>query len=120
MHDVVFLVRTPSDSAVLRRLPYLSADAMQFILALLAFQRLTGRAGVVRMSEVIQAHGIVPNSAIINELFEAGVMGQRKDGIVIYHPIIQAMMAPLPASPGTHESGISNVVALSGNNRGAA
>ncbi len=120
MHDVVFLDRTPSDSAVLRRLPHLSAGAMQFVLALLAFRRLTGRAGIVRMSEVIRAQGIAPESAIINELFDAGVMGQRDDGIVVYHPVIQAMMTSLPASPCDSESGISNVITLPINERGAA
>ena len=52
--------------------------------------------------------------------FEAGVMGQRDDGIVIYHPIIQAMMTPLPVSPRDNESEVSNVVALLANIRGAA
>ena len=47
------------------------------------------------MSEVIKGQGIAPKSSIINELFEAGVMGQRDDGIVVYHPIIQSMMTPL-------------------------
>jgi|TARA_B100000315_G_scaffold217391_1_gene217921 hypothetical protein len=67
------------------------------------------------MSEVINAHGIAPKSAIINELFEAGVMGQRDDGIVVYHPIIQAMMTPLPVSPRDYESDKSNVIALPAN-----
>ena len=120
MHDVVHLKRAPADSAVLRKLPHLSPDAMQFVLALLAFRHLIGKTGIVRMSEVINAHGIAPKSSIINELFEAGVMGQRDDGIVIYHPIIQAMMTPLPVSPRDNESGISNVVALPTNRRGAA
>lgn len=110
----------PSDSAVLRRLPHLSTDAMRFVLALLAFRHFTGRTGIVRMSEVIQAQGISPKSAIINELFEAGVMGQRDDGIVVYHPAIQAMMMPLPVSPDHNESGINNVIALHANKRGAA
>ncbi len=120
MHDVVFLDRTPSDSAVLRRLPHLSADAMQFVLALLAFRRLTGRTGIVRMSEVIQAQGIAPKSAIINELFDAGVMGQRRDGIVVYHPIIQEMITPLPGYPCDNEPRTSNVIALPIDKRGAA
>ena len=120
MHDVVHLKRVPADSAVLRKLPHLSLDAMQFVLALPAFRHLTGKTGIVRMSEVINAHGIAPKSSIINELFEAGVMGQRDDGIVVYHPIIQAMMMPLPVSPRDNKSGISNVVALPTNRRGAA
>mgnify|MGYP001158678424 CR=1 FL=1 len=120
MHDVVHLHRVPSDSAVLRRLPHLSSDAMRYLLALLSFRHLTGRTGIVRMSEVIRSHGIAPKSAIINELFEAGVMGQRDDGIVVYHPIIQSMMTPLPTSPRHNEPGIRNVVALSVDKRGAA
>ncbi len=120
MHDVVPLNRSPADSAVLRRLPHLSPDAMRFVLALIAFRSLTGKTGIVRMSEVIRTHGIAPKSAIINELFEAGVMGQRDDGIVVYHPIIQAMMTPLAASSCDNESGICNVVALPVSKRGAA
>ena len=120
MHDVVLLNRIPSVSAVLRRLPHLSADAMRFVLALLAFRHLTGKTGIVRMSEVIRAQGIAPKSVIINELFEAGVMGQRDDGIVVYHPSIQAMMTPLPVSPRDIESEVSNVIALPSNKRGAA
>ena len=93
---------------------------MRFVLALLSFRHLTGRTGIVRMSDIIRAHGIVPKSALINELFEAGVMGQRDDGIVVYHPIIQAMMTPLPASRCDNESGTSNVIALPENKRCAA
>ena len=73
-----------------------------------------------RVPEVIHAHGIAPKSAIINELFEADVMGQRDDGIVVYHPIIQSMMTTLPASLRNNETGINNVVALSIDKRGAA
>jgi hypothetical protein len=120
VHNVVSLNLDPVNSAVLRKLPHLSPDAMQFVLALLAFRHLTGKSGIVRMSEVISAQGIAPKSAIINELFEAGVMGQREDGIVVYHPIIQAMMTPLPISRRDNESVTSNVVALSTNRRGAA
>ena len=120
MHDVVHLNRIPADNAVLRRLPHLSSDAMQFVLALLAFRHLTGKTGIVRMSEVIRTQEIAPKSSIVNELFEAGIMGQRDDGIVVYHPAIQAMMTPLPASPRGNGSGISNVIALRGNKRGAA
>jgi len=72
------------------------------------------------VSEVIRAHGIVPKGALINELFEAGVMGQRDDGIVVYHPIIQAMMTPRPTSPCDNKSGTSNVIALTENKRCAA
>ena len=104
MHDVVRLKPVPAASAVLRRLPHLSADAMRFVLALLAFRHLTGKSGIVRMSEVINAQGIAPKSAIINELFEAGVMGQRDDGIVVYHPIIQSMMTALSSSQCDNES----------------
>ena len=120
MHDVVFLDRVPSDSAVLRHLPHLSEDAMRYLLALLSFRHLTGKTGIVRMSEVVRTHGIAPKSVIINELFEAGIMGQRDDGIVVYHLTIQAMMAPLPASPRDLESGVSNVIALPADKRGAA
>jgi hypothetical protein len=120
VHNVVSLNRVPPDNAVLRCLSHLSADAMRFVLALLSFRHLTGRTGIVRMSDIIRAHGIVPKSALINELFEAGVMGQRDDGIVVYHPIIQEMMAPVPASRCDNESEISNVIALPENKRGAA
>ena len=72
------------------------------------------------MSEVISTQGIAPKSKIINELLEAGVMGQRDDGIVVYHPIIQAMMTPLPVCPCDNESEISNVIALPENKRGIA
>ena len=112
MHDVVLLDRIPSDRAVLRHLPHLSADAMRYLLALLSFRHLTGKTGIVRMSEVISTQGIAPKSKIINELFEAGIMGQRDDGIVIYHPIIQAMMTPLPASQYRNESNLNNVTKL--------
>lgn len=120
MHDVVHLNRIPADSAVLRGLPLLSPDAMSFVLALLSFRHLTGKTGIVRMSEVISTQGIAPKTSIINELFEAGIMGQRDDGIVIYHPIIQAMMASLPVSPCDKEPGTSNVIALPINKRGTA
>ena len=80
MHDVVRLNHVPADSAVLRRLPFLSADAMRYVLALLSFRHLTGKTGIVRMSEVISTQGIAPKTSIINELFEAGIMGQRDDG----------------------------------------
>ena len=119
MHDVVRLNRVPADSAVLRRLPHLSPDAMRFVLALLAFRYLTGKTGIVRMSEVIRAQGIAPKSGIINELLEAGIMGQRNDGIVVYHPIIQSMMTPLPASPRHNDSRLNNVASLPVNNRKA-
>ena len=98
MHDVVRLNCVPADSSVLRALPFLSPNAMSFVLALLSFRHLTGKTGIVRMSEVISAQGIAPKSSIINELFDAGVMGQRGDGVIVYHPIIQAMMASLPAT----------------------
>jgi len=77
-----------------------------------SFRHLTGRTGIVRMSEVIRAHGIAPKSAIINELFEAGVMGQRDDGIVVYHPAILVMMMPdLPSLSDDHWQQ-NNVVTL--------
>jgi|TARA_Y100000294_G_scaffold84735_1_gene79396 hypothetical protein len=120
MHDVVLLNRTQSDSAVLRHLPHLSADAMRYLLALLSFRHLTGKTGIVRMSEIIRTQGIAPKSAIINELLEAGIMGQREDGIVVYHPIIQSMMTPLPASRCGNETEINKVIALPVNKRGAA
>ena len=101
-------------------LPHLSADAMRYLLALLAFRHLTGKTGVVRMSEVISTQGIAPKSKIINELLEAGIMGQRDDGIVVYHPIIQEMMTPLPVSRCDKETRISNVIALPKIKRGAA
>ena len=72
--------------------------------------------GHVRMPEVINSQGIAPKTSIINELFEAGIMGQRDDGIVIYHPIIQAMMASLPASQYQNESNLNNVTKLPVNN----
>ncbi len=120
MSDVIPFNRIPADSAVLRTLPLLSPDAMSFVLALLSFRHLTGKTGIVRMSEVISTQGIAPKTSIINELFEAGIMGQRDDGIVIYHPIIQAMMASLPISPCDNEPSTGNVVALSKNKRRAA
>jgi hypothetical protein len=119
VHDVVRLNQIPADSSVLRHLPQLSTNAMRFVLALLAFRHLTGRTGIVRMSEVISAQGIAPKSSIINELFEAGIMGQRDDGIVIYHPIIQAMMTSLPTSRCDYNSGLNNVMPLPVNNRKA-
>ena len=112
MDNVEHLNQLPADSAVLRRLPFLSPDAMRFVLALLSFRHLTGKTGIVRMSEVIRGQGIAPKSSIINELFEAGVMGQRDDGIVVYHPIIQAMMTPLTEFPTASRSKENNVVAL--------
>ena len=69
------------------------------------------------MSEVINAHGIAPKSAIINELFEAGVMCQRDDGIVVYHPIVMEMMLPKSNSPTNRESYSSNVTRILSNNR---
>jgi hypothetical protein len=113
MDNVARLNRLPADNSVLRRLPLLSPDAMRFVLALLSFRHLTGKTGIVRMSEVIKTQGIAPKTSIINELFEAGVMGQRDDGIVIYHPIIQAMMTPLPSFPCGDQSTADNIVALS-------
>jgi hypothetical protein len=112
MNNVARLNRLPADNAVLRRLPLLSPDAMRFVLALLSFRHLTGKTGIVRMSEVINGQGIAPKSTIINELFEAGIMGQRDDGVVTYHPIIQAMMAPLPALSSDDRSTADNVVAF--------
>jgi hypothetical protein len=112
MDNVAHLNRLPADNAVLRRLPLLSPDAMRFVLALLSFRHLTGRTGIVRMSEVIEGQGIAPKSSIINELFEAGIMGQRDDGIVVYHPIIQSMMTPLPEVLTVSRSTENNVVAL--------
>lgn len=119
MDNVARLNRIPADNAVLRRLPHLSPDAMRFVLALLAFRHLTGKTGIVRMSEVIRAQAIAPTSEIINELFEAGIMGQRDDGIVVYHPIVQSMMTPLPASARHDDPRLNNVIQLSGNNRKA-
>jgi hypothetical protein len=120
MDDVVRLNRVPADSAVLRRLPLLSSDAKRYVLALLSFRFLTGKTGIVRMSEVIRSQGIAPKSSIINELFDAGIMGRREDGIVVYHPIIQSMMTPLPISRGEKEMQTNNVIALPINNCGAA
>ena len=48
------------------------------------------------VSEVIRAHGIVPKSEIINELFEAGVLGQRDDGIVVCLAVRGAAVYELP------------------------
>jgi hypothetical protein len=72
------------------------------------------------MSDVMTGHGITPRFGVINELLDAGIMGQRDDGIIIYHPIIQAMMASLPVSPCDKEPGTNNVVALPINKRGTA
>lgn len=118
MQKVVSLNRMPASSAVLRRLPHLSHDAMQFVLALLAFRHLTGKTGIVRMSEVINVQGIAPKSSIIDELFDAGVMGQREDGIVVYHPVIQDMMTAIP--PRDLETELSGVIAFPRNKRGVA
>jgi hypothetical protein len=112
MNNVTRLNQLPADNAVLRRLPILSPDAMRYILALLSFRHLTGKTGIVRMSEVISSQGIAPKVSIINELFEAGVMGQRDDGIVVYHPIIQAMMTPLPVAPSFKTAYTNNVSLL--------
>jgi hypothetical protein len=120
MHDVVHLNRTPADNSVLRALPFLSPDAMSFVLALLSFRHLSGKTGIVRMSEVIDAQGIAPKSSIINELFAAGVMGQRGDGIIVYHPIIQAMMASLPISRCDKGWDKGNVVELPVSKHGTA
>ena len=120
MDNVARLNRLPADNAVLRRLPLLSPDSMRFVLALLSFRHLTGKTGIVRMSEVISAQGIAPKNSIINELFDAGVVGHRDDGIIVYHPIIQAMVASLPVSPCNKEWSKDNVVELSKNERGAA
>lgn len=120
MPNIIPLKSIPADSAVLRRLPHLSPDAMQYILALLSFRFLTGKTGIVRMSEVIRSQGIAPKSSIINELFDAGIMGQREDGIVIYHPIIQSMMISLPVSRGKKDLHTNNVIALPVINSGAA
>ena len=120
MDNVARLNRIPADNAVLRRLPLLSPDAMRFVFALLSFRHLTGKTGIVRMSEVIRKQGIAPKVNIINELLEAGIMGQRNDGIVVYHPIIQAMMTPLPVSRCNNELGACKIIALPKNERGAA
>ncbi len=120
MHDVVRLNCVPADSSVLRALPFLSPDAMSFVLALLSFRHLTGKTGIVRLSEIISTQGIAPKSSIISELFDAGVMGQRDDGIIVYHPIIQAMMASLPISTFDNDPNANNVIALPINKRGTA
>jgi hypothetical protein len=120
MQNVVSLNRIPANNTVLRRLPHLSPDAMRFMLALLAFRGITGRAGIIRMSEIIAANGITPTSAIINELFDAGVMGQGENGIVVYHPIIQAMMAPVPIAARDSQAKDRNVIQLPVRKRGVA
>ena len=94
MHDVVQLNSTPSDSAVLRQLPHLSPDAMRFVLAVLTYRALTGRTGIVRASDILRANGIAMASAVFNELFEAGIIRQSEDSIIVYHPAIVMMMAP--------------------------
>lgn len=111
MPNVIQLNRAPADSAVLRRLPHLSADALRFVVALLAYRSLTGRTGLVRVSEIMDAHGIDPCFSVIDELLDAGVMGQRDDGTVVYHPIILSMMPPTASSAASHCAG--NVVDLS-------
>jgi hypothetical protein len=120
MNNVARLNRLPADNDVLRRLPLLSPDAMRFVLALLSFRHLTGKTGIVRMSEVINTQGIALKTSIINELFEAGVMGQRDDGIVVYHPIIQSMMTSLPVYPRDKEPETNNVITLPINKRSTA
>jgi hypothetical protein len=92
VHNVVPLNRIPTDRTVLRRLPLLSTDAMRFVLALLSFRFLAGRSGIILMSDVIEESGIAPTSAIVGELLDAGVMGQRSDSIIVYHPILIEMM----------------------------
>ena len=94
MHDVVQLNSTPSDSAILRRLPHLSPDAMRFVLAVLTYRAVTGRTGIVRASNILRAHGIAVASAVFNELFEAGIIRQSDDSVIVYHPAILMMMAP--------------------------
>jgi hypothetical protein len=67
---------------------------MRFVLAAITFRHLTGRAGIIRVSEVTEDSGIAPTSAIVGELLDADVMGQRSDGIIVYHPILIEMMSP--------------------------
>ena len=112
MNNVTRLNQLPADNAVLRRLPILSPDAMRYILALLSFRHLTSKTGIVRMSEVINSQGIAPKVSVINELFEAGVMGQRDGGIIVYHPIIQSMMTPLPVSPSFNSACTNSVTQM--------
>ena len=117
MLNVVSLDRIPPANTVLRRLACLSPDAMRFVLAVLAFRHLKGRTGTVPMSEIVARQKFSLKSEIIYELMEAGVIRQCDDGTVVCHPIIQEMMAPLPASPCDIQSGTNNVIAFSVNKR---
>ena len=92
MQNVVSLHRLSADSAVLRKLPHLSPDTMRFVLAILTYRSLTGRTGLVRMSEIGEVNGLAATGAIINELFDASLVGLREDGVVIYHPALIEMM----------------------------
>ena len=117
MHDVVQLNSIPSDSAILRRLPHLSPDAMRFVLAVLTFRAVTGRTGIVRASNILRAHGIEVASAVFNELFEAGIIRQSEDNIIVYHPAIVMMMAPGSTPRIGGNPAKSNLVNLSVGNR---
>ncbi len=117
MHDVVQLNSTPSDSAVLRQLPHLSPDAMRFVLAVLTFRAVTGRTGIVRASNILRAHGIEVASAVFNELFEAGIIRQSEDSIIVYHPAIVMMMALGPAPRMGGSPAKTNLVNLPVGNR---
>lgn len=54
---------------------------MRFVLLLLTFRHLISRAGIIHLSEVVKESGGAPTIGIIDELLDAGVMGQRDDDI---------------------------------------
>ena len=117
MHDVVRLNSISSDSAVLRQLPHLSPDAMRFVLAVLTYRAVTGRTGIVRASDILGAHGIAVASAVFNELFEAGIIRQSDDSVIVYHPAILTMMAPKSTPCMGGSAAKSNLVKLPVGNR---
>jgi len=117
MAEIVHLNAVPADSAVLRRLQHLSSDAMRFVLALHVFRQLTGRSGIVRMSEIMRSQRIASSHAVVNELLDAGIMGERDDGIFVYHPAILAMMMPDCPPPGGSAHDDGNVVSLPNRSR---
>jgi hypothetical protein len=113
MPNVVHLDCLRPDSAILRKLPYLSHEAMRYVLAFLVFRSITGRTGIVSLSEVLHMQGDVPKFAIINELFDAGVIGQREDGVLIFHPVIATMLPCGYKAVAKSYVGVDDVVVFS-------
>ncbi len=64
---------------------------MRFVLALLTFRHLISRTGIIHLSEVVKESGVAPTIGIIDELLDAGVMGQRDDDIIVY-PSLRDML----------------------------